>query len=249
MVSRERRSAIGVPAAAKPLARGATSARSAGDAAPRRPRRPGASAPSRGRRRADLAGDRRGVARLGIGRWPAGRGSAADAPIPFWAFAWAGGLALARHVLDHPDEVRGRRVLDFATGSGLVGIAAAIAGAGSVEAADIDPFAEVAVALNARANGVSIDFVARDLLDDEPPDVDVLLAADTWYESRLGERVAPWLRVAADRGIRVLVGDPVRRYLPTEAFVELAAYDVETTTELEDRPIVRGRVFTLAPHD
>src|SRR5205823_6864003 len=103
----------------------------------------------------------------------------AGVPIPFWAFAWAGGLALARYVLEHPDEVRGRSVLDFATGSGLVAIAAAVAGAAAVSAADIDPFAEAAVALNARANGVRPAFVGRDLLDEEPPDVDVLLAADT----------------------------------------------------------------------
>jgi predicted nicotinamide N-methyase len=135
----------------------------------------------------------------------------AGAPIPFWAFAWAGGLALARFVLEHPEEVRGRRVLDFATGSGLVGIAAAIAGADAVTAADVDPFAEAAVGMNARANRVRIAFVGRDLLDEEPPDVDVLLAADTSYESPLAERVLPWLRAAVRRGTRVLVGDPGRR--------------------------------------
>jgi predicted nicotinamide N-methyase len=168
------------------------------------------------------------------------------APIPFWAFAWAGGLALARYVVEHPDEVHGRRVLDFATGSGLVAIAAARSGAVAVTAADVDPFAEAVVGLNARANGVRLDFVARDLLDEEPPDVDVLLAADTWYEVGLAERVLPWLRAAADRGIRVLVGDPGRRYLPASGLVTEAAYDVETTTLLEDRALVRGRVFTLA---
>jgi predicted nicotinamide N-methyase len=170
----------------------------------------------------------------------------AGAPIPFWAFAWAGGLALARYLLERPDEVRGRRVLDFATGSGLVAIAAVRAGA-EVAAADIDPFAEAAVGLNARANGVHLDFIGRDLLDEEPPDVEVLLAADTWYESPFAGLVLPWLRAASDRGIRVLVGDPGRRYLPTESLVRVAAYDVETTTQLEDRAVVRGRVFTLAP--
>ena len=169
------------------------------------------------------------------------------APIPFWAFAWAGGLALARYVQEHADEVRGRRVLDFATGSGLVAIAAAQAGASSVIAADIDPFAEAAVAMNARANRVRLGFVRRDLLDEGPPDVDVLLAADTWYEGPLAERVLPWLRDATERGIRVLLGDPGRRYLPAdEAFTPLARYEVRTTTTLEDREVVEARVFTIA---
>ena len=175
-----------------------------------------------------------------------GDGLPADAPIPFWAFAWSGGLGLARYVLDHSEEVRDRRVLDMAAGSGLVSIAAALGGATAVTAADIDPFAEAAVALNARANSVEVEFVGRDLLAERPPKPDVLLAGDTWYESRLGERMLPWLRAAAAGGVRILVGDPGRRYLPADAFVEIAAYDVETTTELEDRTIVRSRVFTLA---
>ena len=167
------------------------------------------------------------------------------APIPFWAFAWAGGLALARYVLEHPQEVRGRSVLDFATGSGLVAIAASQAGAALVTAADIDPFAEAAVAMNARANGVHLGFVRRDLLDEPAPDVDVLLAADTWYEGPLAERVLPWLRSAAARGTRVLLGDPGRRYLPASGFTELARYEVRTTTTLEDRDVLEARVFTL----
>jgi predicted nicotinamide N-methyase len=169
----------------------------------------------------------------------------AGAPIPFWAFAWAGGLALARYIQEHPDEVAGRRVLDFATGSGLVAIAAARAAALRVIAADIDPFARVAVALNARANGVRIDYVGHDLLDRDPPDVDVLLAADTWYEGPLAERVMPWLQAAARRGTRVLVGDPGRRYLPASGLVALATYEVETTTQLEDRAVLRSTVYTL----
>jgi predicted nicotinamide N-methyase len=167
------------------------------------------------------------------------------APIPFWAFAWAGGLALARYVQEHPVEVAGRRVLDFATGSGLVAIAAARAGALSVTAADIDPFARVAVALNARANGVRVSFDRDDPLERDPPDVDVLLAADTWYEGPLAERVMPWLLAAARRGIRVLVGDPGRRYLPASGLVPLATYEVETTTQLEDRAVLRSTVYTL----
>ena len=182
--------------------------------------------------------------------WPATEAALGidGAPIPFWAFAWAGGIALARHVLEHPEAVQGARVLDFATGSGLVAIAAARAGAATVTAADIDPFAEVAVALNARANGVHVGYVGRDLLDGPPPDVHVLLAADTWYEGPLAERVLPWLRATAASGVRVLVGDPGRRYLPDPAAVglrELARYEVRTTTVLENRETVTARVFRL----
>ncbi len=169
------------------------------------------------------------------------------APIPFWAFAWAGGLAMAHYLEERPDEVRARTVLDFATGSGLVAIAAVRAGAASVIAADIDPFAEAAAGLNARANGVRYEFVSRDLLLEEPPDVEVLLAADTWYEGPFAERVRPWLQAAADRGIRVLVGDPGRRYLPDGWLEELAAYEVETTTLLEDHAVVTSRVFVVRP--
>jgi predicted nicotinamide N-methyase len=168
------------------------------------------------------------------------------APIPFWAFAWAGGLALARYLDEHPAEVAGLRVLDFATGSGLVAIAAARAGAAEVVATDIDPFAEAAVGLNARANRVHLSFVRRDLLDEPPPEVDVLLAADTWYEGPLAERVLPWLRTAAAGGTRVLLGDPGRKYLPVTGFAELARYEVRTTTTLEDRDVLEARVFTLA---
>ena len=170
----------------------------------------------------------------------------AGSPIPFWAFAWAGGLALARYVQEHPDEVAGLRVLDFGTGSGLVAIAAARAGATQVVAADVDPFAEAAVGMNSRANGVHLAYVRRDLLQEPPPEVDVLLAADTWYEGPLAERVLPWLRSAAARGIRVLLGDPGRKYLPASGFTELARYDVRTTTTLEDRAVLEARVFTLA---
>ena len=169
------------------------------------------------------------------------------APIPFWAFAWAGGLALSRWLIEHPDQAADRSVLDFATGSGLVAIVAAQLGA-TVSAVDIDPFAEAAVDLNTRANRVRVAYSTRDLLDDTPPAVDVLLAADTWYESPLADRVLPWLRAASAAGIRVLVGDPGRRYLPSpgeSGFVELARYAVRTTTTLEDRDVVDGRVFEV----
>ncbi|MEA2609822.1 MAG: hypothetical protein QOJ75_2065 [Chloroflexota bacterium] len=168
-----------------------------------------------------------------------------SAPIPFWAFAWAGGLAIARFLQEHPEEVTGRHVVDFATGSGLCAIVAMRQGAASSAGIDIDPFAEAAVGLNARANGVRVGFVGRDVLDDDPPDADLLLAGDTWYETQLAERVLPWLRRAAANGTRVLVGDPGRRYLPAGDLVPLAAYDVQTTTQLEDRAVLRGRVFTL----
>jgi predicted nicotinamide N-methyase len=171
------------------------------------------------------------------------------APIPFWAFAWAGGLALARHLDARPDEVRGRRVLDFATGSGIVAIAAARAGAAHVIGADIDPFAEAAFARNVRSNRVRAAFVRRDLLDEPPPaDIDVLLAADTWYEGPLAERVLPWLQAAAATGTRVLVADPGRRYLPppdAAGLEPLARFEVHTTTTLEDRATVAATVFAL----
>ncbi len=169
----------------------------------------------------------------------------AGAPIPFWAFAWAGGLAIARFLQEHPDEVSGKNVVDFATGSGLCAIVAMREGATRSAGIDIDPFAEAAVALNARSNGVRVGFIGRDPLDEDPPDADVLLAGDTWYEGPLAERVLPWLRRVATNGTRVLVGDPGRRYLPADDLVALAAYEVHTTTQLEDRAVLRARVFTL----
>ena len=169
----------------------------------------------------------------------------AGAPIPFWAFAWAGGLVIARFLQEHPNEVNDKQVVDLATGSGLCAIVAMRLGAARSVGIDIDPFAEAAVALNARANGVRVGFIGRDVLDEDPPKADVLLAGDTWYEGPLAERVLPWLGRAAANGTRVLVGDPGRRFLPVENLIWLAAYDVRTTTELEDRAVVRARVFTL----
>ncbi|HSL33341.1 MAG TPA: 50S ribosomal protein L11 methyltransferase [Candidatus Limnocylindrales bacterium] len=168
-----------------------------------------------------------------------------DAPLPYWAFAWAGGLAIARYLRDHPEAVAGRRVFDVASGSGLCAIAAMRAGAASATGADIDPLSAAAMELNARANGSRLTVVSRDVLDDEPPDADVVLAGDSWYESRLAERVLPWLHRASDIGVDVLVGDPGRRYLPTDELVELASYEVRTTTELEDLDRKSGRVYRL----
>jgi predicted nicotinamide N-methyase len=169
----------------------------------------------------------------------------ATVPIPFWAFAWAGGLAISRYLHDHPEEVAGKQVVDFATGSGLCAIVAMREGAAKALGIDIDPFAEAAVPLNARANRVRVGFSASDPLDADPPEADVLLAGDVCYESPLAERVFPWLRRAAANGTRVLVGDPGRRYLPADELVPLAGYDVHTTTQLEDRAVVKASVYTL----
>lgn len=168
-----------------------------------------------------------------------------DAPLPYWAFAWAGGLAIARYLGDHPEDVVGRRVLDVASGSGLCAIAAMRAGAMAATAADIDPFAVAAIELNARANGCRLTTAPHDLLGEDPPDVDLILAGDAWYEARLADRVLPWLRRAVAHGIDVVIGDPGRRYLPTEDLLEVASYEVRTTTELEDLDQKTGRVYRL----
>lgn len=170
-----------------------------------------------------------------------------DAALPYWAFAWGGGLALAAYLHDHPEAVADRRVFDFASGSGLCAIAAKLAGATSVTAADIDPLAVAAIRLNARANGVRVATVARDVLDEEPPEADVILAGDTWYEAGLSERILPWLQRARAQGLDVLIGDPGRRYLPLDDVIELAMYQVRTTTELEDLDRKEGRVYALRP--
>ncbi len=171
-----------------------------------------------------------------------------DAALPYWAFAWAGGLALGRYLRDHPEAVAGRRVFDLASGSGLCAIAAMRAGAAAATGVDIDLFAAAAIDLNAAANGRRVGVIRRDVLDDEAPDVDVVLAGDCWYEAGLAERVLPWLRRVCDAGIDVLVGDPGRRYLPAGQLVELASYEVRTTTELEDLELKRGLVYALRPN-
>ena len=168
-----------------------------------------------------------------------------DAPLPYWAFAWSGGLAIGRYLRDHPETVAGRRVFDLGSGSGICAIASMLVGATEATGADIDPFAVAAIDLNARANRLRVDVVRRDVLDDEPADADVILAGDCWYDGRLAERVMPWLQRAADRGIEVVLGDPGRRYLPVDNLVRLATYDVRTTTELEDLEFKQGRVYAL----
>ena len=167
-------------------------------------------------------------------------------PPPFWAFAWAGGQGLTRWLLDNPAEVAGKRVLDLAAGSGLVGIAAIRAGAASALCADIDPFCAAAVALNAGANGVTLAFTDTDLLDGAPPDVEVICAGDVFYEQPMAGRVLAWLTEAARRGTRVLVGDPLRTYFPKQGFDLLAEYAVPTTRELEDDAVKRTRVWALS---
>lgn len=166
-------------------------------------------------------------------------------PPPFWAFAWAGGQALARYLLDHPETVAGKRVVDFAAGSGIVAIAAMKAGAANVLAADVDSFCGAAVALNAAANGVEIGFTDTDLLDSPPPQADLILAGDICYEKPLAQRVLTWLEAARARGSTVLIGDPGRTYFPREGLVKLAEYQVPTTRELEDMEVKRTAVYAL----
>ncbi len=170
-------------------------------------------------------------------------------PPPFWAFAWAGGQALARHLLDHPHLVAGMRVLDFASGSGLVAIAAAMAGAAHVDASEIDAFAVEAIGLNAAANGVQVLAHAGDLIGTDAG-WDVITAGDVFYERAMAEQVFGWLQRLAQRGATVLVGDPSRAYLPKTGIAPLATYTVPVTRALEDADIKKSGVFRVMPaHD
>lgn len=166
-------------------------------------------------------------------------------PPPFWAFAWAGGQALARYVLDVPDIVAGKQVVDLASGSGLVGIAAMKAGAGNVLAADIDVFSIEAIKLNASANSVALKVTGENLLCSHPPDCDVLLVGDLFYERELAARLMDWLVKAHGRGTQVLIGDPGRSYLPREKLAACATYEVPVTRELEDAEIKKTSVWRL----
>jgi predicted nicotinamide N-methyase len=168
-------------------------------------------------------------------------------PPPFWAFAWAGGQALARYLLDHPETVAGRDVLDLASGSGMVAIAAALAGARRVTASDIDPFAAAAIALNAALSGVSVSIETRDLLDRGPAGWSVVTAGDVCYEEPMASRMIALLRRIAARGRLALLGDPGRAYLPREGLVERARYVVPVSRELEDREAREGVVFEVLP--
>jgi len=171
--------------------------------------------------------------------------AAAGMPPPFWAFAWAGGQALARYLLDHPEQVAGRRVLDFAAGSGLQGIAAALAGAARVEASEIDSFAVASIGLNAKLNGVDIGFAEGDLLGASNPGWDLVLAGDVFYEGPMAGRVESWLRALAAAGTEVLIGDPGRTYLPKAGLERVIAYSVKTTRELEDTDLRNAVVWRV----
>ncbi|WP_419829568.1 class I SAM-dependent methyltransferase [Methylobacterium sp.] len=167
-------------------------------------------------------------------------------PPPFWAFAWAGGQALARYILDKPEVARGRRAVDFASGSGLVAIAAARAGARHVVASDLDPFAVAAIGINAAANGVAgrIAPVSADLLGTRP-EADLVLAADVFYERDLAQAVTAWLIDLQAGGVTVLIGDPGRTYLPRERLECLATYAVPVSRALEDAEIKQSHVWRL----
>jgi predicted nicotinamide N-methyase len=163
-------------------------------------------------------------------------------PPPYWAFAWAGGQALARYLLDHPGSVAGKQVLDIGAGSGLVGIAAMKAGAAHVTAADIDPFAAAAIALNAQVNNVAVKVATGDLIGGAAP-WDVILVGDLFYERPLAERLLAWLTPLK---AETLMGDPGRSYFPKDGIVKLATYNVQTTRDLEDREIRQTSVYKLA---
>lgn len=164
-------------------------------------------------------------------------------PPPFWAFAWVGGQALARYVLDRPDAVQGKRVLDLATGSGIVAIAAKKAGAKTVIAADTDPFAEAAFRANVAANKVDIAFRAADMIGQPLRDIDVVLVGDFFYDRDLAGRTTEWLAALCKGGCCILIGDPGRAYLPKERLAFAAAYDVPASREIEDGDRKRCTVF------
>jgi len=165
---------------------------------------------------------------------------------PFWAFAWAGGQAIARYLLDNPQQVAGRQVLDLASGSGLCAIAAMMAGAATALAVDIDPLCADAIALNAAINGVRVSVLIEDLLDRPAPRADLIIAGDVCYERPMAERILSWLSAAREAGARVLIGDPGRTYFPRRGLDLLADYQVKTTRELEDADIKRTRVWTIS---
>jgi predicted nicotinamide N-methyase len=165
-------------------------------------------------------------------------------PPPYWAFAWAGGQALARYILDHPEEVARKTVLDFGAGSGLLAIAAAKAGAAPVIAAEIDALALAAIELNAAANDVFVEPIESDIIGTNSR-WDIILAGDMCYERPLAERLTKWLRSLAAQGTRVLLGDPGRNYFPQGGVSPLATYSVPTSRELEDRDIRETSVYVL----
>ena len=170
----------------------------------------------------------------------------AGLPPPYWAFAWAGGQALARYILDKPDTVRGRTILDFGAGSGLVAIAAAKAGAARVVAADIDLYAAAAISLNAALNEVAVECVTDDVIG-RSDGFESALIGDMCYERPLADRVEAWLRDLAARGTDVLIGDPGRTYFPKTGVERVARYSVATTREIEDTDLRMTGVWRIAP--
>ena len=171
--------------------------------------------------------------------------AAGNLPPPYWAFAWPGGRAVARHILDVPELVAGRHVLDFAAGSGLLGIAAAKAGAASVLAAEIDAFAVAAIGMNAAINGVVLETVSDDIVGRPLPEIDIVLAGDICYERPMAERVTDWMRGLVRDGKIVILGDPGRAYLPKSGMERLASFAVPTSLDLEDREIRDTNVWRL----
>jgi predicted nicotinamide N-methyase len=169
----------------------------------------------------------------------------AELPPPFWAFPWAGGQALARYLLDHPEYAAGRAVLDLAAGSGLVAIAAAKAGAAAVTASETDPLAFAAIELNSQANGVTLEATLGDVLGGSAPATDLVLVGDAFYERPLAERLLPYLERVRASGALVLVGDPGRAYLPRDRFEEVARYDVPVSRVLEDVDVKPTTIWRL----
>jgi predicted nicotinamide N-methyase len=180
--------------------------------------------------------------------WQATESWLADQNIepPFWAFAWPGGQATARLLLDEPARVAGLRVLDFAAGCGIAAVAAAMAGAARVEAAEIDPLALAAIRLNAALNGVAVDTPAGDVVG-SPCRWDVILAGDVCYEAPMTAHILPWLRAMAGAGAQVLLADPGRAYLPREGLEPISRHAVPTTLELEDRTLREVTIHRLLP--
>lgn len=166
-------------------------------------------------------------------------------PPPYWAFAWPGGQALARLALDRPETVRGKRVLDFAAGSGVAALAAAKAGAAHVTACEIDAFACQAMALNADANGLALEILDIDVLAKPASGWNVIFAGDVFYEKPMADKVWPWLKAAAATGVHVLVADPGRAYLPATGLTEIARYTVPTSLDLEDRLARETRILEV----
>lgn len=173
---------------------------------------------------------------------------AAELPLPYWAFAWAGGQALARHLLDNWEVVRGKRVLDVGAGSGLEAIAAAMAGAAVVTAADVDPYAIAATKLNADLNGMDVDTWLGDVvgaLTGQGMEWDVVMVGDLFFEQPLAQELEAWLRDLQRRGVEILIGDPQRTYLPRQGLENIASYAVQTTSNLEDSDLRNASVWRM----